>query len=140
MAQHLPAVDADDLEQEAILAALLGRKSILGPMQDLLRKQGWVKQFRNDRINSEMVGLEFAFNLANNDNQEALTVKHDLARHVEMAVIALGAQRQKMIRLRFWGGMTLLQCGTALGICESRAWQVEHEALAELHDSLLKIQ
>lgn len=48
-ARRLPAwalIDAEDLAQESALALLRGRQSRKGPMQDALRKQGWMKQHR----------------------------------------------------------------------------------------------
>jgi hypothetical protein len=49
IARRLPrgyCLDANDLAQEAALAALRGRRSTSGPMLDLLRRQGWMTNHR----------------------------------------------------------------------------------------------
>lgn len=50
-------VEAGDLENEAVMFALTGRKSNDGPMQDLMRRQGLVGNHRSSRNNPVRVEI-----------------------------------------------------------------------------------
>jgi len=68
-------------------------------------------------------------------------VEADALRNLEhealrAAVARLPARERQLIEGRFWGGLTLLECGKRLGVGESRAHQIEGEALERLRGYL----
>ena len=95
-------VDAEDLEHEAIVSALLGRKSALGPMQDCLRRQGWMQECRAGyRHRPRRVDFSVCARIpAPGDGPEAFAISHEIALRIEEALLALDSRHRAVIRWR----------------------------------------
>ncbi len=94
-------VEAGDLENESVLAALRGRKSIKGPMQDFLRNQSIVGTYRaSNREHS--VRCSMHENIPASSHEAAsiarVTVQHLLSK--------LCANQRRSLILYFWFGVT----------------------------------
>ena len=145
LARRLPlgaTVDAEDLEHEAVVAALLGRKSTLGPMQDCLRKQGWMQECRAS-YKHRLVRVDFSVCArmpAPGDGPDVVSVKNQMALHLKEALLALTPRSRKVIHLRYWENMKLARIAALLGVNESRAWQIEQAAILKLKLDLQKTE
>ena len=133
-------VDAEDLEHEAIVAALLGRKSALGPMQDCLRKQGWMQECRAGyRHRPRRVDFSVCTRMpAPGDGPEAFAINREIALRIEEALLVLDSRHRSVIRWRYWHGMKLAEIAGLLGVNPSRAWQLEQAAIVKLKAGLQK--
>jgi len=113
-------VDREDLSQEAALCWLGGRKSVKGPMQDLLRKEYGRYYERRGNVFS----LDQWKEQAKTEQPERATALPDLR--------FLNPQSRAVLHMRYWLGMEYLQIGAEMGFGESRAKQIEIRAVNKL--------
>ena len=114
-------VNREDLEQEAILALLRGRKSVKGPMQDLLRQvYGRYYEKRGATIPLE-------------NYIESAPPPPSPERSVRLPVLEfLRPLSRIVLRMRYWEGLEYAEIGRRLGKSESGAKQIESKAIGIL--------
>lgn len=131
-------VEVGDLENEAIVRALAGRQSNDGPMQDLMRRQGWMKNYRSGNSNHRQYDLQ---RVALNSKRPHKVIKAPRPARaipdVERAVSRLTVRYIMVLRMRYWYGMEQKAIGRAMGFGESRANAIEKSAIKQLKEALL---
>jgi DNA-directed RNA polymerase specialized sigma24 family protein len=115
-AERLPpwaTIDADDLAQESILAALHGRRSRKGPMQDALRKQGWIKNHRKTNLLLERASFPEA-----SDRRLWFDPRNSWAAlvDIEKLMSRLNPKRKQAIEMQYLYGMEAEEIAVVLNI------------------------
>lgn len=135
--------DADDLAQETALRQLSGRKSIDGPMRDLVRRDGRIGGTKRARLCYSVPIYEAAQLRAPEENKEhelvRIAAEREKEGRVRQAVRRLHPSRQRVIQAYFFEALPLKQVGRALGFNESRACQLKNSALAQLRSILASL-
>lgn len=141
-------IDGNDLAQESIMCALRGRKSIRGPMQDLMRSQGWFGPERWNSPHYTRIGLAFT----NHDGKESLPDRfvdkknpesmfseeeqsHFLSPAIKRAMLKLPERKQMILKLYYWDGLTMKEIGKLFHVNESRVSQIIAVTLRTLRNA-----
>lgn len=124
MLRGAASIDWEDLAQEAVLAALRGRKSIHGPMYDLARQQGMIGRHRSHHANFQRVDPD-VLGLLPAAEASGFTI---LAR-VEGALASLPPPLQVILRLLYWEGASQQEAASQVGITQGRVSQLHSEAI-----------
>ncbi len=96
-----PGLEVEDLEQEFHLAALRGRRSTTGPMQDL--RDRWTRWQKHERFAAPAEHFP--------SHEWTVISKVDLSRPLE----ALSKSQREVIELTDLLGLTLKECAEHLG-------------------------
>jgi RNA polymerase sigma factor (sigma-70 family) len=126
MARRLPVwelLDAEDLAQEAVVRMLVGRQSTRGPMQDALRRQGWIKQHRSGN-GLERVELEDRSGLFRISSFENASIAHvDTERMLRLPTM----RDRQAVMLHYLVGMTEVEIaeitGASVGAVRQRLYR-----------------
>jgi DNA-directed RNA polymerase specialized sigma24 family protein len=118
-------VDAEDLAQESALAALRGRKSRKGPMQDTLRKQGWMKQHRSG---GETVRVVLDERTYGHSPENRLVAQID----TELLLSRLTPYQRQAVALHHLAGMTETEMSKSLSIPIQRVKNRIHNGLKNM--------
>lgn len=118
-------VDAEDLAQESALAALRGRKSRKGPMQDALRKQGWMKQHRSG---GETIRVALDERTYGHSPESRLVAKID----IELLLSRLTFYQRQAVVLHHLAGMTETEMSKSLAIPIQRVKNRIHHGLKNM--------
>lgn len=102
-------VDADDLAQESIVHALHGRKSIDGPMKDLMRKQGRFGDTRCSPASFQIHKDSTALRSPSHLNRVISRVD------IERLLSKLPPRRRQYIQLHYLDGMSVSETAEAMG-------------------------
>ncbi len=118
-------ISREDLEQASALAALRGRKSYAGPMQDLIRhERGRDYQRRRFLALAEV----YVRPVASRRPARAIPAIPSLD--------ILNMQERLVLERYYWGEMKYLEIGRLLGVNESRICQIHRAALEKLRAAL----
>lgn len=118
-------IDANDLAQESALAALCGRTSQTGPMQDALRRQGWMKQHRGGNETIRVVLDERTFG---HSPESRMVAKID----IEFLLSGLTPYQRQAVALHHLVGMTETEISKSLAIPIPRVRNRIHEGLQNM--------
>ena len=118
-------LDAEDLAQESALGALRGRKSRKGPMQDALRKQGWLKQHRGA---GAMTGQALNERTCSHSPESRLVASID----IDLLLSRLTAQQRQAVALHHLAGMTEAEMSRSLAIPIQRVKNRIHQGLKNM--------
>ena len=124
-----PCIDWRDLAQEAALYGLMGRKSVDGPMQDLLRREPFIGRGRV-KVNLSRELLCDA-NLPPIEAQE-----HIIMPRIERALEALPFRWRKAIYNKFWLGYSQTEIAKDFGISHGRVTQIQNAAIERIREVL----
>jgi len=117
-------VEWEDLAQETILHALKGRKSIDGPMTDLLRR---------DMFNSRSVSRQHRVSL----RELAVVPRYNyLPLGVQRAISELTPRQSQVLYLIYWQGHSNREAAKELGVNESRVGQLNRAILKRFRAAL----
>lgn len=133
-ARRLPAwasVDANDLAQESILAALRGRKSRKGPMQDALRKQGWMKRHRSG---GETIRVALDERTYGHSPESRLVAKID----IELLLNRLPPNQREAVVLHHLVGMTETEMSKSLTISIPMVKNRIYRGLTSMRNLIMK--
>lgn len=119
------AIDSNDLAQESEMFALRGRKSIKGPMQDLMRREF-----------SPLERVSLSDNLRVDGTPESIYATRELEARVNAAVDALPGRLCFVVRMVFWRGVEKVRIARQLKVSGGRVTQMENEALKRLRRKL----
>ncbi len=118
-AKRLPSwatVDADDLANTSALAAMRGRRSILGPMQDLLRKQGWVTNHRKTNTTYRSVPIIIHKNPSRPSERECGEIMLNAFIDVHSLLRRLTLKQRQAVEMYYLEGMTQQEVALRLRI------------------------
>jgi len=118
-------VDAEDLAQESALGALRGRKSRKGPMQDALRKQGWMKQHRGA---GETIRVVLNEGTCSHSPESILVAKID----IDLLLNRLTPHQKQAVALHHLAGMTEAEMSRSLAIPIQRVKNRIHQGLKNM--------
>lgn len=133
-------IDADDLSQEAIMCALRGRKSIEGPMTDLLRAQGYFGSYRSGLRTLIRVPIT---HMNGNDCEIFTTHKTpetilldsepvELPEGIKLLISKMSERKRLILKMYFTDNLTLKQISKKLHVSECRISQIKSECLRTL--------
>ena len=122
-ARRTPSLSEDDLEQEALLAMLRGRKSITGPMQDIQRRE-WMGSRRK---NEKRVSLDELTGFRSSHERQAI-VNIDLTRMLGK----ISARQREAVTLRYLVGMSQEELADELGVRKDAAANRVHQGMQNL--------
>lgn len=123
---HWACVDAEDMAQESALSALRGRKSLTGPMQDALRKQGWIKNHRVGNPPLERIGLDDQRHKHSPESRWSADVD------VRSLLDRLTPKQREAVTLHHLAGMTESEMSKALAIPIPRVRDRIHNGLKNM--------
>ena len=134
IARKLPPsalLDTDDLANECVVRVLQGRKSITGPMLDLLRRNGWMKHCRNGESTPQRLSLGL-------EDMEELSIPEPSTDRVDVDHMLAGvtALQRQAITLRYLEGMTETEAARALAIPVNRFRSRLYEGLKSIRRKL----
>lgn len=118
-------VDAEDLAQESALGALRGRKSRKGPMQDALRKQGWMKQHRSA---GELIRVSLNEHANVHSPENRLVAGID----IDLLLSRLTPHQKQAVALHHLAGMTEAEMSRWLAIPIQRVKNRIHQGLKNM--------
>ena len=118
-------LDAEDLAQESALGALRGRKSRKGPMQDALRRQGWMKQHRSG---GEMIRVALNERAYSHSPESRLVARID----IELLLSRLTPHQREAVALHHLAGMTEAEMSKSLAIPIQRVKNRIHQGLKHM--------
>lgn len=121
-----------DLAQEAKLRALSGRKSIRGPMLDLLRC-GVIGDSRR-RPPQGRVALDRNQPCA--DTPESVYARRELPTTLIHAIAALDERSRLLLRLIYWDDMKSEDAAAILGVSQGRVTQIRQQVIRKLKESI----
>jgi DNA-directed RNA polymerase specialized sigma24 family protein len=127
LARRLPrgaTIDANDLAHDSALSALGGRQSRKGPMQDALRRQGWLRNHRG----SASFRIEFMERRAGANPEKEWSAAIDVRR----LLARLTAKQRQAVELHYLAGMRESEMVIILEIGTQAVRQRIHEGLKNL--------
>lgn len=127
---HWACVDAEDLAQESALGALRGRKSRTGPMQDALRKQGWMKQHRGA---GETIRVALNEQTYSHSPESGLVARID----IDLLLSRLTPRQRQAVALHHLAGMTEAEMSKSLAIPIPRVRNRIHQGLKNMRSRAL---
>jgi RNA polymerase sigma factor (sigma-70 family) len=129
-----PPFDWRDLAQESALHALLGRKSIKGPMQDLIRRHALIGWYRSGYVNKHRcVSGTPATWVSTNPDAFSLPIIMPRLQHL---IDELPVQQRRVLRLQYWSGLRQAEIAEQLGLTQARISQIHTEAIQRLRVSI----
>lgn len=111
-------IEAGDLENEAVLAALRGRKSISGPMQDFIHKQSIVGTYHHSiKVPATRVPLDSISRVSVPSHEKRSIEKVS----VEKLLSELTVRQKAALTLHYWFGITRTEMGNTFSNTRSQA-------------------
>lgn len=125
-------IEWSDLAQETKLRWLTGRKSIRGPMLDLLRC-GVIGNSRKAPIQRR---VDFNPQWPSGETPETLFARQELPTPLIRAIASLDDRSRRMLRLIYWDDLKSQDAAAVLGVSPGRVTQLRQQVLRKLKESI----